>query len=113
MFLYKYRLHIVVAFLSIFTMKMLISAAPVFVGHIDKKTIKSVIMQLEQEHSAEGDSCKDLLKLLDYKSVYLHYHFIYIPLLQEFGIKNCYIDHFKRYVDPYHPSVPTPPPNFS
>lgn len=112
MFLYKYRLHIVVAFISIFTMKMVISAAPVFVGHMDKKTIKSVILQLEQEHS-EGDSCKDLLKLLEYKSLYVQHHFIYVPLLQDFGIKNCFIDHFKRYVDPHYPSVPTPPPDFS
>jgi len=68
-------------------------------------------MQLEQEH-AEGDSFKDLLKFTDSKLISLNYCDIYIPLIQSFGIKNSFIDHFKRYVDPYHPSVPTPPPNF-
>lgn len=110
MFLYQYRLSIVIAFISIFTLKMVISAAPVF-ACIDKDTIKSVIMQLEQEHHSEGDSSKDCLKLIDYKIIDFKYHYVYVPLLQEFGIKNCYIDHFKRYVNPYHPLVPTPPPD--
>lgn len=98
--------------MSIFCAKMVISAAPVFICYIDKATIKSVILQLEQERS-EADSGKDLLKFLDYKVVNLQYSEIYIPLIQSFGIKNSYIDHFKRYVNPYHPSVPTPPPNLS
>jgi hypothetical protein len=108
----KYRLHIVMAFISIFTIKMLISAAPVFIC-IDKDTIKSVILQLEQEHGSEGDSAKDVLKLNDFKHYYLNHNYTYVPLLLDFGIRNCYIDHFKRYVNPYHPSVPTPPPNLS
>lgn len=110
MFLRKYLLLIVISFLSIFSAKMIISAAPVFISSIDKATIKSVIMQLEQEHS-EGDSCKDLLKCADFKLLHLPYSDIYVPLIQSFGISNSFIDHFKRYVDPYHPSVPTPPPN--
>lgn len=112
MFLRKYLLLIVTCFMSIFCAKMVISAAPVFICYIDKATIKSVILQLEQEHS-EGDSGKDLLKFMDYKVVNLSYSTIYVPLIQSFGIKNSYIDHIKRYVNPYHPSVPTPPPNLS
>ena len=50
-------------------MKMIISAAPVFVGHMDKNTIKSVILQLEQEHSSDCDSGKSLLKFIDYKPI--------------------------------------------
>jgi hypothetical protein len=111
MFLRKYLILIVASFLIIFSAKMIISAAPVFICSIDKATIKSVIMQLEQEH-AEGDYSKDLLKFADFKVLHLPYHDIYIPLIQSFGISNSFIDHFKRYVDPYHPSVPTPPPNF-
>lgn len=110
MFKYKYRLHIVMAFLSIFSVKMMISAAPFFV-EMDKDTMKSIIMQLEQEHHSESDLTKDSLKLIDYKLSHQNGHEPYIPLLQNFGIKNDFIDHFKRYVDPYHPSVPTPPPN--
>lgn len=113
MFLRKYRLSIVIAFMSIFTLKMVISAAPVFYTEFDKDTIKSVILQLEQEHHSDNDSGKDLLKFIDYKPIDLHYNYTYTPLLQGFGIKNCYIDHIKRYINPFHPSVPTPPPNLS
>jgi hypothetical protein len=35
-----------------------------------------------------------------------------MAILSHFGISNSYIDHFKRHVDPFHPSVPTPPPNW-
>ena len=112
MFLRKYQLIIVIAFISIFSAKMIISAAPVFICYMDKATIKSVILQLEQEHS-EGDCGKDLLKFIDHKLINQHHSYTYVPVLQDSGIKNSFIDHFKRYVDPYHPSVPTPPPNLS
>jgi hypothetical protein len=107
--LYIYRLRIFLFFMTIFTLKMVVSAIPVFIC-LDKCNIKSILLNLDQEHSSEGDS-KDLLKYVDYKSADIHHSYVYIPLLQEFGIKNCCIDHSKRYVNPYHPSVPTPPPN--
>jgi len=112
MFIRKYRLSIVIAFLGIFFVKMVISGAPVFFGKIDKDVMKSVIMQLELEHESDGDSGKVTVKYIDYK---FNFHFdpLYVPLVYHFNIKNCFIDHFKRYVNPYHPSVPTPPPNFS
>jgi hypothetical protein len=104
---YKYRLYIVIAFISIFTMKMVISVAPVF-----STLYKSCFVpDPDQEHGSEGDSTKDQLKFKDYRTADLHYSYVYVPLLQECGIKNCCIDHSKRHVDPYHPSVPTPPPN--
>lgn len=111
MFLFNYRLSIVIAFVSIFSVKMLISATPIFVC-IDKDTMKSVIMQLEQEHPSDGD-VKDSLKLIDSKLIHQYAYDAYIPVLQDFGVKNCYIDHFKRYVNSFYPSIPTPPPNFS
>jgi len=107
--LYKYPLCIFIFFMSVFTLKMVVSAVPVFIC-LDKCSAKSMMLSLEQEHGSEGDS-KDLLKYTDYRSADIHYSYIYIPLLQESGIRNCYIDHSKRYVNPYHPSVPTPPPN--
>jgi hypothetical protein len=112
MSLRKYRLLIVVAFLGIFSAKMVISAAPVFFAHLDKETIKNVIMQIELEHGSEGDSGK-VLKYVDCKFIDLHAPFSYVPVRYHFFIKNSYIDHFKRYVNPYHPSVPTPPPNLA
>jgi hypothetical protein len=112
MSLKKYRLVVVIAFLSIFLVKMGISAAPVFFGHLDKEVMQSVIMQLEQEHESDGDSGK-VLKFVEFKSINHSNNFAWIPLVYEIGIDNKFIDHNKRYVNPYHPSVPTPPPNFS
>ncbi len=109
MLLYKYRLYIVIAFMSIFTMKMAVTVVPVFAMQ-DKSAF---VLDLDQEHSSEGDCAKDLLKFKDYRPAEIHYGYAYIPLLQEYGIKNCCIDHSKRYVNPYHPSVPTPPPDHS
>jgi hypothetical protein len=108
----KYRLFVVIAFLSIFFVKMGISAAPVFFSHLDKEVIKSVIMQTEQEHDSDDDSGK-VLKFVEFKSINHSNTFVYIPVVFETGIDNSFIDHNKRYVNPYHPSVPTPPPNFS
>lgn len=111
MFLRKYRLHIIIAFLGIFSIKMVISGAPVFFDHIDKDIMRSVIMQIEVEHSADGEAGKAKLKLSEYK-IEMYYDYSFSAVLSHFGINNSFIDHFKRYVDPFHPSVPTPPPNY-
>lgn len=110
MFLRKYRVYIIVAFLGIFSAKMVISGAPVFFSHIDKEIMNSVIMQIEAEHSADGDGGKAKVKLCDYKIDFHHDYNLSFALNQS-GVKNSFIEHFKRYVDPFHPSVPTPPPN--
>lgn len=111
MFLRKYRVLIVIAFLGIFSAKMVISGAPVFFMHIDKEMMNAVIMQIEQ-HSTDGDSGKNSLKYSDYKLIDFYQVDTYITILNHFGISNSFIDHFKRHVDSYYPSVPTPPPNF-
>ena len=107
----KYRVVIVIAFLGIFSAKMVISGAPVFFTQIDKQIMNAVIMQIEQEHSNDGESGKTGLKYTDYKLVEFHHIDTFITILAHFGINNSFIEHSKRYVDPYHPSVPTPPPN--
>jgi hypothetical protein len=109
----KYRVFIVIAFLGIFSSKMIISGAPVFFVEFNKQLMNAVIMQIEQEHSSDGESGKTGLKYTDYKLVEFHHIDTYFTILIHFGIKNSFIEHSKRYVDPYHPSVPTPPPNFS
>lgn len=111
MFLRKYKICIVIAFLGIFSAKMIISGAPVFLLHVDKQIMNAVIMQIEQEHSSDGDSGKTGLKYTDYKLVEFHQIDTFVTVLTHFGITNSFIEHSKRYVDPYHPSVPTPPPN--
>jgi hypothetical protein len=110
MFLRKYRILIVMIFLNVFMAKMMISGAPVFFSHIDKEIMNSVIMQIELEHSADGDAGKVKVKLCDYK-IDFHYDYCFTTTLIQVGVSNSFIDHFKRYVDPFHPSVPTPPPN--
>ncbi|WP_432710279.1 hypothetical protein [Pedobacter sp.] len=104
------KISIVLAFLGIFLVKMVICVAPVFINQFDKQTINDVIMQVELEHGADTDTGKNFkvadIKLTDYLSTY-HY----IPLRYHFQVDNSYIEHIKRYVNPYHPMVPTPPPN--
>jgi hypothetical protein len=111
MFLRKYRFFIVMAFMGIFMSKMVISGAPVFFSHLDKALMNAVIMQLESENHGD-DTGKSSVKF-DQKLMIHRFDLNYTPLLITKGIKNSFIDHFRRHVDPYHPSVPTPPPNFS
>ncbi len=98
--------------MGIFTAKMVISGAPVFFAHLDKDLMNAVIMQLESENHGD-DSSKSTAKFGDQKLMFQRFDINYIPLLITQGIKNSFIDHSRRYVDPYHPSIPTPPPNFS
>jgi hypothetical protein len=112
MLLRKYRVLIVIAFMGIFSAKMVISGAPVFFAHLDKSLMNAVIMQLEVENHGD-DASKGNVKFSDHKLMIHYYDLTYVPLLINLGITNSFIDHSRRYVDPYHPSVPTPPPNFS
>ena len=109
MYLSKYRIHILVFFLTIFTLKVFVSALPRF-NVLDATSLKYMALNMENEHSAEGD-LKSSLKYLDLKYGFTHYNFVFIPYLLGFGCKNSWFDHFKRYVNSFHPSVPTPPPN--
>jgi len=112
MFLRKYCVLIVIVFMGIFSAKMVISGAPVFFAHLDKNLMNAVIMQLEAENNGD-DTTKGSVKFADHKLMFHHYDLVYVPVLVDLGIKNSFIDHSRRYVDPYHPQVPTPPPNFS
>ena len=110
----KYKYLIVAAFMLIFTAKMVISGAPVFCTDIDKEIMKAVIMQIELEHEGGKDSTKDTSKFSDFKLLELnHPIFSYEFSSSHFVLKSSFIEHFRRYVDPYHPTVPTPPPNFT
>lgn len=107
----KYKFLIVVAFMGIFASKMIISGAPVFLSHFDDQFMVSVIMQLENENHGD-DTGKSHLKNIDYKTVNHKHDFNVVNLDINYGVSNAFIEHSRRYVDPYHPSVPTPPPNF-
>lgn len=105
------RLFVVTVFLSIFFVKMVISVAPVFVGNLDRVAINNVIMQVEVEHGSDSETGKTM-KIADMKATVHFYEAAQdLPLRYHFYVDNQYIEHFKRYINPFHPSVPTPPPN--
>ena len=108
----KYQFFVALTFLSLFCAKMLISAAPVFLQKIDKELVNDVIMQVELEHGSDGETGKTL-KYVDFKIINHTYTSTLVPMLYDFMLTNSFLNHSKRYVNPYHPSVPTPPPNFS
>jgi len=113
MFLRKYKYLIVATFMGIFIANMGISFAPVFFNDIDKEIMNAVIMQIELEHENGNDSGKQAVKFIDLKFMALTDSFIsYEFLSANFNLNNDFIEHFKRYVNPHHPAVPTPPPNF-
>jgi hypothetical protein len=107
----KYQFFAAIIFLSVFCAKMLISAAPVFLQKVDKELVNSVIMQVELEHGSDSETGKTI-KYVDFKIINHTYH-SYMPVVYDFMLTNSFLNHSKRYVNPYHPSVPTPPPNFS
>jgi len=108
----KYKLLIMITFMSIFVSKMIISGAPVFLSHCDDEFMVSVIMQLENENHGD-DPGKSSLKQSENKLTVHRFDFGTVSLEVDYGVPNSFIEHSRRYVDPYHPSVPTPPPNFS
>ncbi|MCJ0742619.1 hypothetical protein [Pedobacter montanisoli] len=107
----KFKVFIAIAFISIFVAKMVISIAPVFSGELDNKFMNAVIMQLENEH--HGEDGKSSIKYADHKAYFERTELTYVSEDIDYGVTNSFIEHSRRYVDPYHPQVPTPPPNFS
>ncbi len=110
MLIRKYRSFIVIAFLGIFASKMIISVAPVVFSAIDKGLMNAVIMQIEVENNGD-EAQKKSLKFSDHK--FLSFNITNFKIVLNCSVSNSFIEHSGRYVDPYHPSVPTPPPNFS
>jgi hypothetical protein len=96
-------------FLFIFLVKMGISLAPLF-SNIDSKTAAAVIMQLEHETKSDKDDLtKDTIKEKNVFDDYLlisfeHQHYI-IEQKVLFNLEKS------LYIQSYHPTIPTPPPN--
>ena len=94
----------------VFFTKMAISIMPLF-SFLDSKIAIAVIMQLEHENKTEkGDTDKDAVK--EKKACDEHFisFFEFRPvLLQEVNV----LHNLEKtlLVRPYHPVVPTPPPN--
>jgi hypothetical protein len=105
----KKRKFIGLLFMLVFTVKMCISLAPLFV-FIDSSIAKAVIMQLEQETRDEKENVdKESFKAKKNFDDYLLAIFHFDPYL----IETNYLHNREHtlLVQLYHPVVPTPPPN--
>lgn len=107
------KLLISIIFLSVFTIKMGLSIAPLAFS-LDKEIVNAVIMQLELESQAKdaNDSVKDMGKFIKKGADLLHdYQFHLKPLSTD-----CHVRLYTKarpYINSFYPSVLTPPPNFS
>jgi hypothetical protein len=105
----KIKILVAMLFLSIFSIKMVISLAPAFL-YLDNKTVTAVILQLELESKADKDSLeKDAVKEKKvFDETYMHF-LAYHSFLN--GVKVLYNSEHCLYKQVHHPQVPTPPPN--
>lgn len=98
-----------VIFLVVFAAKMTISLMPL-ISVLDKNTARAVIMQLEQETKGEKenpdkDALKEKKSFDELLTSIFHYDLFQIET-------NClHTQEHALTVQPYHPVVPTPPPN--
>jgi hypothetical protein len=98
-----------IVFMIVFAVKMTISLVPLF-SVLDKNTARAVIMQLEQESKGDKESPdKDALK--EKKSFDELLLVIFNYDLFRIAINCLHTQEQALIVQPYHPVVPTPPPN--
>lgn len=92
---------------------MVISGAPVFFTSADKAIMNAVIMQIEVSHGSADDT-KDGLKFTDVKLLEVTQPIMNFSFLYSFiELKNNELRSSHRIFTPFHPTVATPPPNFS
>jgi len=99
-----------IIFLFIFSVKMVISIAPLITIHLDTKIMNSVIMQLEIEtNSSKGsDQAKDSLNKGEWLSAYYKFNFEESHALTD---KTSHIQLADMLIDIFYPRIPSPPPN--
>lgn len=96
-------------FMGVFLIKMAISVAPVFL-YLDNKTVRAVILQLEQETKTEKDNTdKDSFKEKKAFDEYYLHTTGFLTFIAE--TKVLHNQENSLYKQVYHPVVPTPPPN--
>ncbi len=91
---------------------MFIVAAPLILS-LDKKVVRSVIMQLELENDTKqssSDSKESNNFLKNGFEFVRNYDYEIMPILKIDDIDYHYVS--KKYIKKYFPRVPTPPPNF-
>ena len=97
-----------ILFLAIFTIKMVISVAPLILSHCDKKTVNAVIMQLEIENNAKTNDVKET-SVKEYFTL-SNFGFALLHPIQLTLTSMISVDHDKH-VQAFYPPVATPPPN--
>ena len=97
-------------FMFVFFTKMAISVMPLF-SFLDSKIAIAVIMQLEHEDKTDkADPEKDAVKEKKAFDEHTFAYFEYRPV-QLNDINKLHNQERSLLVKPYHPVVPTPPPN--
>ncbi len=92
---------------------MVISGAPVFFKSADRALMNAVIMQIEVSHGSEDDA-KDGLKFTDFKLLEVTQPITNFSFLYSFiELKEDETRSSNRVFTSFHPTVATPPPNFS
>ena len=99
-------------FFTIFFLKMVISALPLFTQHFDKDALLQVVLQLEIENNqgkagSGQDVVKDVFPTFDLKDFHQPH---LVPPLRFMSDIRFIIDE-EYHASGYYPSVPTPPPN--
>ncbi len=95
-------------FLFVFFAKMVISVAPLIVGHFDKDAIHAVLMQLEIEKESKEDS---LEKEKFGKEFWDASHSAILPSRPVSYLKKISPQGDKYKHQSFYPTVPTPPPD--
>lgn len=102
--------NISMVFLFVFFAKMVISVMPLF-SFVDSKMAVAVIMQLEHENKTDKDDFeKDFFKGKKGFDEHTLTAFVFKPLASMESNALQTLEH-TLLVRPFHPVVPTPPPN--
>lgn len=112
MFTKSYRLLVTKICFTVFFLKMLISASPIFIDVIDKGTILMVVLQLEIEITSNGNALSEDSHESGSK-FFNSSHNEYAHLMESAGNQGKIKHHLRndRNFMGFHPTVPTPPPN--
>ncbi|MDF2431562.1 MAG: hypothetical protein JWP44_1193 [Mucilaginibacter sp.] len=98
----------------VFSLKMAISFAPVFLS-LNSKTITAVITELELDGKTDKDNTekenpeKDLIKDKKFFDENMVYASAFVTILTEANV--LHNQEHSLYIQQHHPVVPTPPPN--
>ncbi len=98
-------------FVSIFFIKVFISAAPLILLHFDSKCVNAVIMQLEIESDSSKETSKEVKEGLvkgEWFDRMHHFNFSQ-PYTHLISPKHALRD--MPHVQTFYPTVPTPPPS--